>query len=70
DGNAECRARSQRPPISSSREDKHVTRMALMSSEDPSRALNQELGAFSRQQVSARTIRRRLQKHGHSARRL
>ncbi|GFS71893.1 HTH_Tnp_Tc3_2 domain-containing protein [Trichonephila clavipes] len=30
DGNTECCTRSQRPPITSSREDRQVTRMALM----------------------------------------
>ncbi|GFX40211.1 transposable element Tc3 transposase [Trichonephila clavipes] len=53
DGNTEYRAGSQRPPIASSREDRHVTRMALMDREATSRALSQELGSFARQQMSA-----------------
>ncbi|GFS84434.1 hypothetical protein TNCV_4606231 [Trichonephila clavipes] len=43
--------------LKSSREDSHVTRMALMDHAAPSRALSQELGSFTRQQVSARTVR-------------
>ncbi|GFY24424.1 HTH_Tnp_Tc3_2 domain-containing protein [Trichonephila clavipes] len=58
DGNTECRAGSQRPPITSSREDRHVTCMALMYRAATSRTLSQELGSFARQ-VSARTVRRR-----------
>ncbi|GFY07532.1 HTH_Tnp_Tc3_2 domain-containing protein [Trichonephila clavipes] len=58
------------PPITSSREDMHVTRMALMDRAATSRSLSQELGSFARQQVSARTIRRRMLQHGLSARRL
>ncbi|GFY23742.1 hypothetical protein TNCV_1630241 [Trichonephila clavipes] len=38
------RAGSQRPPITRSREDRHVTRMALMDRSGTSRALSQELG--------------------------
>ncbi|GFU75088.1 uncharacterized protein TNCV_4853791 [Trichonephila clavipes] len=37
----------------SSREDRHVIRMALMDRAATSRALIQELGSFARQQVSA-----------------
>ncbi|GFV38209.1 HTH_Tnp_Tc3_2 domain-containing protein [Trichonephila clavipes] len=43
--------------------------MALMERAATSRALSQELGSFARQQVSARTVRRRLLQHGLSARR-
>ncbi|GFT10380.1 HTH_Tnp_Tc3_2 domain-containing protein [Trichonephila clavipes] len=42
-------------------------RMVLMDRAATSRAFSQELGSFARQQVSARTVRRRLQKHGLSA---
>ncbi|XP_054710298.1 uncharacterized protein LOC129219995 [Uloborus diversus] len=69
DGNTERRAGSQRPPITSSREDRHIIRMALMDRATTSRAVSQETGSFGRQQVSARTVRRRLQQHGLSARR-
>ncbi|GFU50322.1 HTH_Tnp_Tc3_2 domain-containing protein [Trichonephila clavipes] len=69
DGNKERHDGSQRPSFTSSREDRHVTRIALMDRAAPSRAPSQELGSFARQQVSARTVRRRLQQHGFSARR-
>ncbi|GFY24173.1 uncharacterized protein TNCV_1012261 [Trichonephila clavipes] len=55
DGNAE---RSQRLSITSSREDRHVIRMALIDRAATSRALSQDLGSFSRQQLSARKVRR------------
>ncbi|PRD31893.1 UNVERIFIED_CONTAM: hypothetical protein NCL1_22107 [Trichonephila clavipes] len=51
------------------RKDRHVTRMALMDRAALSRALSQELRSFARQQVSTRTVRRRMQQHGLSARR-
>ncbi|GFW92349.1 HTH_Tnp_Tc3_2 domain-containing protein [Trichonephila clavipes] len=57
DGNTERRAGSQRPPITSSREGRHVTRIALMDRTATSRALSQELGSFAKQQISAQTIR-------------
>ncbi|GFV07165.1 HTH_Tnp_Tc3_2 domain-containing protein [Trichonephila clavipes] len=56
DGNTKCRAGSQRLPITSSREDRHVTHIALIDRAAISRALRQELGSFARQQVSARTV--------------
>ncbi|GFV13382.1 HTH_Tnp_Tc3_2 domain-containing protein [Trichonephila clavipes] len=68
DGNTKLRAGSQRSPIASSQKDEHVTLMALMDRAVTSRALSQELGSFA-QQVSTRTVRRRLQQHGLSARR-
>ncbi|GFU46872.1 HTH_Tnp_Tc3_2 domain-containing protein [Trichonephila clavipes] len=67
--NTERRAGSQRPPITSHLEDRPVIHLALMECASPSRALNQELGSFVRKQVSARTIRRRLQQHGISTQR-
>ncbi|GFW39893.1 HTH_Tnp_Tc3_2 domain-containing protein [Trichonephila clavipes] len=60
---------SQQLPITSSREDRHVTHIALMDRSAASRALSQELGSFARQQVSTGTVRQRLQQHGLSARR-
>ncbi|GFT01772.1 uncharacterized protein TNCV_4205781 [Trichonephila clavipes] len=47
DGNTERRTGSLRPPIISSREDRHVTRIALMDRTATSRALSQELGSFT-----------------------
>ncbi|GFX59112.1 HTH_Tnp_Tc3_2 domain-containing protein [Trichonephila clavipes] len=52
DGNKERRAGSQRPPITNSREDRHVTRMTLMVLTATYCALSQELGSFARQQVT------------------
>ncbi|GFT89557.1 HTH_Tnp_Tc3_2 domain-containing protein [Trichonephila clavipes] len=69
DGNTECRAGSQPPPITSSRKFRHVTRMPLMDRAVTSRALKEELGSFARQQMSTRTVRRRLQQYELSARR-
>ncbi|GFW99743.1 hypothetical protein TNCV_3419731 [Trichonephila clavipes] len=53
------RAGSQRPSITSSRENRYVTLMALMNHAATSQALSQELRSLARQQVSARTVRRR-----------
>ncbi|GFX66395.1 gag-pol [Trichonephila clavipes] len=51
-------AGSQRPPITSSREDRHVTRVALMDRAATSRALSKQLRSFAIQQISAQTVRR------------
>ncbi|GFW70458.1 HTH_Tnp_Tc3_2 domain-containing protein [Trichonephila clavipes] len=56
-----------RPPITSSREDRHVTHMALMDRAATLPTLSQESRSFARQQVSARTVRRRLLQHELSA---
>ncbi|GFU39617.1 HTH_Tnp_Tc3_2 domain-containing protein [Trichonephila clavipes] len=57
DGNTErCAGISTRSPITNRREDRHVTRMALMDRSVMSRALSQGLGSFARKQVSARTF--------------
>ncbi|GFX84992.1 HTH_Tnp_Tc3_2 domain-containing protein [Trichonephila clavipes] len=53
DDNTERRTVSQRTTITSSREDRHVTRMVLMDCAATSRTLSQELVSFARQQVSA-----------------
>ncbi|GFW40778.1 HTH_Tnp_Tc3_2 domain-containing protein [Trichonephila clavipes] len=55
DGNMERCARSQRPPMTNSREDMHVTRMTLMDCLTTSRDLSQEMESFARE-VSARTV--------------
>ncbi|GFU95190.1 uncharacterized protein TNCV_4139741 [Trichonephila clavipes] len=52
-----------------SREDRHVFRIPLMDRAATPRALSQAMGSFARQQVSARTLRQRLQQQGLSARR-
>ena len=69
EGNTERRAGSQRPRITSSRDDRHLIRMAVTDRAATSRSLSQQMGTFARQQPSARTVRRRLQQHGLSARR-
>ncbi|GFW49572.1 hypothetical protein TNCV_2843531 [Trichonephila clavipes] len=56
-------------PITNNREERHVTHMALMDRTATPRALSQEFGSFARPQVSARTVRGRLQQHGLSTRR-
>ncbi|GFV68837.1 hypothetical protein TNCV_1985021 [Trichonephila clavipes] len=55
--------------LDNSRKDRYVTRMALMDRAATSRELSREFGSFARQQMSARTVRRRLQHYGLSARR-
>ncbi|GFT08039.1 uncharacterized protein TNCV_2589581 [Trichonephila clavipes] len=60
-GDTERRAGSRRPPITNSREDRHVTRITLMNRAATSRTLSQELGSFARQQVHVRTDRRQHQ---------
>ncbi|PRD28583.1 UNVERIFIED_CONTAM: hypothetical protein NCL1_31938 [Trichonephila clavipes] len=52
DGNTERRSGFQRPSITRSRENRHVTRMAVSDRAAPSRALNQELESFARLSVS------------------
>ncbi|GFY33672.1 HTH_Tnp_Tc3_2 domain-containing protein [Trichonephila clavipes] len=61
DCSTERRAGSQRFLITSSREDRYVTRMALID-----RAGS---GSLARQKVSARTVRQLLKQHGFSTRR-
>ncbi|GFV35649.1 HTH_Tnp_Tc3_2 domain-containing protein [Trichonephila clavipes] len=69
DSNTDHRAGSQLPPITSNREDKHVTRMVLMDRAATSSIPSQELASFARQQVSTQTVRRVVQQHRHSVRR-
>lgn len=69
EGNTERHAGSQRPPITNARQDRHVIRSALWDRSTTSQTLSRELGSYAGRQVSARTVRRRLQQHGLSARR-
>ena len=69
EGHTERHAGSQRPPATNAREDRHVVRSALQDRTATSRTLSQEMGLFAARQVSARTVRRRLEQHGLSARR-
>ncbi|GFS58935.1 HTH_Tnp_Tc3_2 domain-containing protein [Trichonephila clavipes] len=57
---------SLRPLITSSLEDRHVILKALIDRAAMSRAPSQELRSFAGQQLSARTVRRRLLQHGLS----
>ncbi|GFT69428.1 HTH_Tnp_Tc3_2 domain-containing protein [Trichonephila clavipes] len=68
DGKPERLAESLWPPVTSSREDRHVNSRDLMDHANTSRGLSQELGSFSRRQVSTRTVRRRFLQHRLSAR--
>ncbi|GFS71664.1 HTH_Tnp_Tc3_2 domain-containing protein [Trichonephila clavipes] len=61
DSNKEHGSGSQQFPITSSLEDRHVTRMVIMG--------RAALGSFTREEVSTRTVRRRLQQHGLAHRR-
>ncbi|GFU45800.1 hypothetical protein TNCV_4210971 [Trichonephila clavipes] len=56
DGNTERRAGAQHPSVTSIREDKHITRMALSDRGARSRALSQELESIARPKVSAQTV--------------
>ncbi|GFY28874.1 HTH_Tnp_Tc3_2 domain-containing protein [Trichonephila clavipes] len=68
DGNTECHADSKQPLINPLiLFDRHAIRMALRDHAFTSRALSQELWSFATQQMSARTFRRRLQRHALSA---
>ncbi|GFY36577.1 hypothetical protein TNCV_27821 [Trichonephila clavipes] len=67
DSNTGRRAGSRQLFFTSSEKNKHVTLMALKDPADTSRAPSQELGSIARQQMSARTVRRRLQQNGLSA---
>ncbi|GFW81927.1 hypothetical protein TNCV_2886011 [Trichonephila clavipes] len=49
EGKTELRAGSQRPTITSSLEDRHVTHLTLMNRPAMLRILSQELGSFARQ---------------------
>ncbi|GFW59499.1 HTH_Tnp_Tc3_2 domain-containing protein [Trichonephila clavipes] len=67
DGNMERRAGSQRSPFTSNREDRHVTRMALMDRVATSRVKN--WGRLQDNYCLHEQFRRRLKHHGLSARR-
>ncbi|GFY23601.1 hypothetical protein TNCV_1039001 [Trichonephila clavipes] len=56
DVSTEYRAGSQWFPITSSREDRHVTHNSVMDRAATSRALSQEFGSFARQHGSPRTV--------------
>ena len=66
EGFTECCDGSQQLAITNSQEDRHLTRMALMDYTVTLRTLNQKMGSFAMQQVSAEIVRRCLQQHGLS----
>ncbi|GFW82971.1 transposable element Tcb1 transposase [Trichonephila clavipes] len=64
------RGRSHPPQCTTSREDRQIVRMAGMDRSVTSRTIAQHTESVTHHSVSARTIRRRLQQSGLSARRL
>ncbi|GFY00184.1 uncharacterized protein TNCV_2835411 [Trichonephila clavipes] len=69
EGTTDRRGRSYRPQRAASREDRQIVRMAVLHHSVTSRAVAQHIESIKHQSVSARTIRRRLQQSGLSARR-
>ncbi|GFY01858.1 HTH_Tnp_Tc3_2 domain-containing protein [Trichonephila clavipes] len=67
DGNTECRDGSHQPPITSSREDKHVTRMAPHGSCSHVTSTESRIRVVYKTTMSARTVRQRFQQYGLSA---
>ncbi|GFV65454.1 HTH_Tnp_Tc3_2 domain-containing protein [Trichonephila clavipes] len=63
------RGRSHPPQCTTSREDRQIVRMAVMDRSVTSRTITQHIESVMHHSVSARTIRRRLQQSGLSARR-
>ncbi|GFX99772.1 transposable element Tcb1 transposase [Trichonephila clavipes] len=62
------RGRSHPPQCTTSREDSQIVRMAVMDRSVTSRTVTQPIESVTHHSVSARTIRRRLQQSGLSAR--
>ncbi|GFV85422.1 transposable element Tcb1 transposase [Trichonephila clavipes] len=69
EGTTERRGRSHPPQCTTSREDRQIVRMAVMDRSVPSRTVAQHIESVTHHSVSARTIQRRLQQSGMSARR-
>ncbi|GFV91640.1 transposable element Tcb1 transposase [Trichonephila clavipes] len=68
-GTTDRRGRSRPPQRTTSREDRQIVRMAVMDRSVTSRTIAQKIESVTHQSVSARTIRRRSQQSGQSARR-
>ncbi|GFV54046.1 transposable element Tcb1 transposase [Trichonephila clavipes] len=68
-GTTDRRSRSHPPQCTTSREDKQIVRMAVTDCSVTSRTIAQHIESVTHHSVSARTIRRRLQQSGLSARR-
>ncbi|GFW49172.1 transposable element Tcb1 transposase [Trichonephila clavipes] len=70
EGTMDQRGRSHPPQYTTSREDRQIVRMAVTDHSVTSRPISQHIESVTHHSVSARTIRRRLQQSGLSARRL
>ncbi|GFU86174.1 transposable element Tcb1 transposase [Trichonephila clavipes] len=68
-GTTDPRGRSHPPQCTTSREDRQIARMAVTDLSVTSRTVGQHIESVTHHSVSARTIRRRLQWSGLSARR-
>lgn len=69
EGTTDRRDRLHPPRCTTTRDDRHIVRMAVMDRSATSRTISQQIRSVAQQSVSARTIRRRLQQSGMSARR-
>ncbi|GFT47146.1 transposable element Tcb1 transposase [Trichonephila clavipes] len=69
DGTTKRRGRSHPPQCTTSREDRQIVRIAMTDRSVTSRTVAQHIESVTLHSVSARTIRRRLQQSGQSARR-
>lgn len=69
EGTADRRVRSHPPRCTTSRDDRQIVRMAVTDRSATSRTIAQHIQSVTHHPVSARTIRRRLQQSGLSARR-
>ncbi|GFX46168.1 transposable element Tcb1 transposase [Trichonephila clavipes] len=69
EGKTDRRGRSHPPQCTTSRENRQIMRMAVMDRPVTSRTVAQHIESVTHHSVSARTIRRRLQQSGLSARR-
>ncbi|GFS92756.1 transposable element Tcb1 transposase [Trichonephila clavipes] len=70
EGTTDRRGRSHPPQCTTSREDRQIVRMAVMDRSVTSRTIAHHIESVTHHSVSARTIRRRTQQSGLSAKRL
>ncbi|GFW29686.1 transposable element Tc1 transposase [Trichonephila clavipes] len=68
EGTTDRRGRSHQPRCTTSSEDRQIVRMAVTDRSVTSRTIAQNIESVTHHSVSARTIRRRLQQSGQSAR--
>ncbi|GFX39680.1 transposable element Tcb1 transposase [Trichonephila clavipes] len=68
EGTTDRRVPSHSPQCTNSREDRQIVRMAVTDRSVTSRTISQHIESVTHHSVSARTIRRRLQQSGLSAR--